>query len=96
MIANKKGSQQDVGNDSFKISTFHKTWEKESAIIYGINISSFLAFGREPWPAMVGWNSCHLGSEIFYGWWKMKKDSSTFKKTVWVKKTGVNTIPKSP
>jgi len=58
-------------------------------------ISCFWARALQ-WPAMVGWNSCHLGSESFYGWWKMKKDSYIQKKTVWVKKTGVNTIPKSP
>ena len=64
MIANKKGSQENVGNDSLKISTFDKTWKKESAIIYGANASSFLAFGQDAlqWPAMVGWNGCHLGS----------------------------------
>ena len=55
MIADKKGSQQDVGNDSFKISTFHKTWKKESAIIYGMNTSSFLAFGREPCSGLQWW-----------------------------------------
>ena len=47
MIASKKGSQEDVGNDSLQIRTVNKTWEKESAIIYGINASSFLAFGRD-------------------------------------------------
>ena len=52
MIANKKGSQQDVGNDFFKISTFHKTWKKESAIIIPLH---FFAFGREPCSGLQWW-----------------------------------------